>query len=377
MEFDAYNSYMEVDLGILAKNYDTVKDFIGPEHGLIPVLKSNAYGLGTQAMAGFYLNECKTRIVACAQVLEGLEMREAGYSDCDILVMGGVPDHLLRYVVEYDLQIPIFTAEGVRKLSAAARLAGKRANTQLKIETGLGRIGVKPGAGLDNLLAEVRSAGNINVCGLFTHFSSATAQDDPFTYEQYGIFRQALDQIAPACLDLIYIHCCNTAASSWFKEGYHTHIRVGCIIMGYDYGTPAKPPYVEEPVSWRSFITHIHEIRAGESCGYYRFYKAEKDTRVAIVGVGYGDGLSMPLATGGGPVLVNDTRTRYLAACMDQCFIDVTCVDCKTGDEVTLYGRSRGGAALPMQELKQISGQGFLSMLVSLNHRVKRIYVNQ
>ena len=131
---------------------------------------------------------------------------------------------------------------------------------------------------------------------------------------------------------------------------------------------------VREPASWRAFITNIRRLMPGESAGYDRAFMAERPTDVAVISAGYGDGLYRPLASRGGPVLVGDVRTRYLAVCMDQSFVDVTGIDCRIGDEVTLLGESAGGAALSLEELKRLTGQTLTYPLTMINSRVARVY---
>ena len=194
----------------------------------------------------------------------------------------------------------------------------------------------------------------------------------------YAKFQQAVDQLQAAGFAPKYIHCCNTGATSWFKDDQiSTHVRPGSLYMGYDSmddGTNWLG--VEECVSWRAFITNIHTVPAGESCGYCNHYVCHRDTVVATVDIGYADGLFRPLAQGGtgGVLLVNDTRCRYLATSMDQTMVDVTGVPCRVGDQVTVFGYSQGGAKLPLAELMRYTGQNLSYPLCLTNHRVKRIY---
>ncbi len=375
MDIGMYNSYAEIDLSAMKRNYEKIVKTVGEGVGMIPVLKANAYGHGTVEMARAMVQNLNVGVIAVSQPLEGIEIRNAGFWGIDILVMGGILPHQMRYALEYDLQVPVFTVEGAVALSAEAKRLSRVARVQIKIESGLNRIGIAPGDGLDELLDTISELGNIEVVGVFTHFSTATLESEPFTFVQHELFQKALDQMEPRRLPLKYIHCCNTGATSWFRQGYHTHVRVGCLVMGYgsmdDFSNPLG---VEEMLSFRAFITHIHDIQPGESCGYNRHFLADKPTTVATINIGYGDGIYRPMAQSGGPVLVGDTRTRYLATCMDQSFIDVTGIDCRVGDEVTIYGRSRGGAELSFCEIEQITGQTLVYPMVAIGNRVKRIY---
>lgn len=377
MESSIYNSYVEIDLEALDDSYARVKAHVGEGVGLVPVLKSNAYGHGTVPMARYYALRHKVDLIAVSQLLEGLEIRQAGLNDVDVLIMGGLLERQLPAAVAHDLQFSLFDINIARLLSREAAKQGRIAKVQVKIETGHGRIGVKPGATLEALLDEVKALGNIEITGFFTHFSKAETPDEPYTLLQFDRFKQALAQADQRGLTLRYRHCCNTLATMWFREGFLSHVRAGSVIMGYpcmdDYSNPLG---VREPLSWRAHITHIHELEPGESCGYGRHYMAEKPTRVAVINVGYGDGLFRPLVRDGGPIIVNDTRTRFLAACMDMSMVDVTGIDCAVGDEVTIFGRSRGGAMLTLNEYASLTGQPTTYSMVMINHRVERRYIN-
>ncbi len=379
MDLKYYNSYAEVDLDVLRDNFAKVKAHIGPSQGFIPVVKGNAYGMGTLPIARMLIEDCGVTVLGNAQIFEAAQIREAGYEDVDILIMGAAPFHAIPYAVKYRLQLPLFNKECALALSKAARDQGvSRIEAQIKVETGLNRIGARPGQQLAELLDCIRECGNIEIVGCFTHFAHSTEYNNPFTEEQYQLFVQGAEQIkAAGWSNMRYIHCANTGATVWFEKAKEicTHVRNGSLYLGYssmdDYSNPLN---VKEPFSWRAFITNIHEIGPGESLGYNRYFKPDKPTTVATVSIGYGDGFYRPLAMNFGPVLVNDTRTRYLGICMDQTFVDVTGIDCKLGDEVTIFGYSKGGELLSAFELERFTGQSFVYPICSPNQRVLRVY---
>lgn len=377
MDIGMYNSYLEVDFGRMKESFRKVQAAAG-RRGVIPVLKANAYGIGLVPMADFLVNTMNCDVMAVAQTSEGVLLRQAGFRQADIMLLGPAPRHALPYAVENDLLLPVFSRETALWADEAAAALGKTARVQLKIDTGMNRIGVRQGAALEDLLAFLKTLEHLRVEGVFTHFVNATYTDDPQTSVAYAKFEQAVAQLRAAGFAPKYIHCCNTGATSWFKDDrISTHVRPGSLYMGYDSmddGTNWLG--VEECVSWRAFITNIHTVPAGESCGYCNHYVCRRDTVVATVDIGYADGLFRPLAQGstGGVLLVNDTRCRYLATSMDQTMVDVTGVPCQVGDQVTVFGYSQGGAKLPLAELMRYTGQNLSYPLCLTNHRVKRIY---
>ena len=377
MDIGMYNSYLEVDFGKMKESFRKVQAAAG-NRGVIPVLKANAYGIGLIPMADFLVNTMNCDVMAVAQTSEGVQLREGGFRKADIMLLGPAPQHAVIYAVENDLLLPVFNQQNARWASEAAQALGKTARVQIKIDTGMNRIGVAQGQPLEDFLKVLKALPALQVEGVFTHFVNATYTDDPQTPVAYAKFEKAVAQVRAAGFTPKYIHCCNTGATSWFKgDLISTHVRPGSLYMGYDSmddGTNWLE--VEEGISWRAFITNIHTVKAGESCGYCNHHVCDKDTVVATVDIGYADGLYRPMAQGGtgGVCLVNDSRCKYLATSMDQTMVDVTGVDCKVGDQVTVFGFSLNSAKLPLAELQNYTNQNLSLPLCLTNHRVKRIY---
>ncbi|MEG2455445.1 MAG: alanine racemase, partial [Oscillospiraceae bacterium] len=177
MDIGYYNSYLEVDLRTVAKNMDIARGHLG-KTALMPVVKANAYGTGIGELGKFYTEEQGAGILACAQVCEGVALRNAGVTS-DILLMSGLPAGAVSAAAEYDLQAAIFSREGAKALSDAAKLRHKTQKCQIKIETGMNRIGVKPGEPLEELLGYIAALGNLEIVGVFTHFVTAGEGENP------------------------------------------------------------------------------------------------------------------------------------------------------------------------------------------------------
>ncbi|HOG02216.1 MAG TPA: alanine racemase [Clostridia bacterium] len=383
MELKYYNSYLEVDLDVIRENLRKAQRHLAPA-GIIPVCKGDALGMGAVPVARVLCDEFGFRLIAVAQMCEAIRLREAGFTDVGILVMGGVPAHVLPYAVSCDIQTAAFRPEAVRALDELAIAAGKTARVHVKLETGLNRIGARPGAELDALVAALKAAKRMHVSGVFTQYSACAANGDPFTYEQYGRFKQGVDQLRAGGFNPQYVHSCSTGAAVWFREGqadaaYCTHVRFGSLYFGQgQLADGGNPLGVNEPESWRAFVTNVHAIKNGESVGYGRHFIAPKDMRVATISIGYADGLLRALAMDQGAVLINNIKTRYLATCMDQTFVDVTGIGCAIGDEATIFGRDRTGTAhLPLLELEKHTGQAVGYIMSSVGSRVLRVYKNQ
>ena len=374
MHPDIYNSYMEIDFRIMEKNLEKVRKHLGGKE-IIPVIKCNAYGFGIGPMARFYVERQNAGILAVSQLVEAFDVRNAGLTDVDILIMGGVLGRQIPYAVECGAQIALYDTRTAERLSEAARARNKRAAVHVKIETGLERIGVRPGAPLEALLDRIEELGNIEIVCTFSHFSNAELIDDPTVMKQFDAYKQATAQVERRDITLDYKHISDTGAASWFQDDYCTHIRSGSFAVGLasmlDYSNPFN---IEDAMSWRAYITRIAELVPGETCGYCGHFTADCPMTVATINVGYGDGVYRPVANSGGPVIAKDVRTRFLAVCMDQSMIDVTGLGCEVGDEVTILGASRGGTIITANEFAELSGVPFSFPIFTIGSRVKRIY---
>lgn len=376
MELEHYNSYLQVDLGAIERNVGRIRRHIGPGRGLIPVVKGNAYGLGTVEVARMLSQRCGVRLMANANVQESIQIRQAGI-ETDLMILGGLPPHAIPYAAQYGLQLAVFNRQTVLLFDQACRQLGKVGKVHIKLETGMGRIGVRPGEELEQLLDCLKQASNLEIVGVFTHYADAFHPGSEYTKKQFALFRQGVDQLETHGIRPPYIHTANTGATVWFPDSFCTHVRCGSLYLGYSNIAEHKNPLgIEEAAAWRAFITNIRQIGPGESVGYQRHFIAKQPTTVATVDVGYSAGLNRPLAQAGGPVLVCGKRTRYLGACMDQCFVDVTGIDCQLFDQVTLLGRD-GEEFLSLFELADFVGQNIHSILSAVNpNSVLRVYEN-
>ena len=164
MDIGMYNSYLEVDFGRMKESFRKVQAAAG-RRGVIPVLKANAYGIGLVPMADFLVNTMNCDVMAVAQTSEGVLLRQAGFRQADIMLLGPAPRHALPYAVENDLLLPVFSRETALWADEAAAALGKTARVQLKIDTGMNRIGVRQGAALEDLLAFLKTLEHLRVEG--------------------------------------------------------------------------------------------------------------------------------------------------------------------------------------------------------------------
>lgn len=368
------NSYFKVDTSKIVENYFKVKKYVGDDVGIIPVLKGNAYGYGLVPLAKILEERCQVEILANSAVCEAVQLRNAGVK-CEIVIVGGIPLHLIPATVKYNLQVPIFEKASANNLNEAAEEAGVKMKVHIKTETGMNRLGVKPGPPLSELLSYLTTLKNIEIVGAYTHFATSTADYyDDFAIEQHRIFQLGVEQIKEQGIELKYIHCCNSAATAWFREAYGTHVRSCSSVLGHMAMEDGREPIgLEEPVEIRSFITNIHELVPGESVGYSRFFKVERPMKVATLSLGFADGFYPMWMKEQGPVLVSGKRAKFIGCCMDQSFIDVTGIPCEIGQSVTLIGKD-GDERITTWEIEQFTGNTFEFLFGTIGPRVARIY---
>ena len=364
------NSYLHIDMNIFRKNMNTLLASLPAGVQLIPVLKDDAYGLGLGRMAAAAVEFDAVRRFSVAHVSEGLALRRQGFEK-DILVLGSALPFQLPAAVAAGLELAAGSAEFVSALDAAAAQAGRLARVHVKIDTGLHRIGAEPGDELAALAEALHRAGHIDAVGIFSHF--ADTDNAAASRAQYACFMQGTAQLEQTGFTGLLRHICSSASYEQYPEYALDAVRIGRALYmdspdGVSHG-------IEEAVTWRSYITAVKQRRAGDSLGYGGAYRLAHDANIATVGVGYGDGLNEALCRVHADVLIGGKRCALLACCMDQCFADVTGIDCVPGDEVTFFGHDGLGNFLPSQEVAALIGSDEGCGLTSaLSPRVARIY---
>ena len=370
MNIHSQNSYLLIDLDTVCRNAHVIIDGLKPGTELIPVLKDDAYGLGLAPVTRALCTMPEIHRIAIAHVSEGVVLREAGI-DREILVMGGALPFQMEAAAEAELTLACPHLGFLRQYCAAAGRVGKRARVQIKIDTGLHRIGLEPEE-LDEFLEELSACGNTAVItGAFSHFS--TVADEALCAKEYRLFLEALEKLRDCGVVIPMRHIACSAASEYRTQYNLDAVRCGRRLFMNKPG--AADGNITEAASWRSFVTHVKKRKAGETVGYGGAVTLERDSMVATVGVGYGDGLNQDLFHVGAPVLLNGEKCRMLACCMDQCMIDAGDVDCRVGDEVTFFGYDGKGGFLSSQEIAALVGSDEGCGLTSaLSGRVARVY---
>lgn len=369
-ELEYYYSYAEVNLVQIMQNLQNLQ--AACDKAIIPVVKGDAWGQGIVPVASMLFDEAGYDIVAVAQVIEGKKLRDAGYNDQIIMLLSGVPYHAIPYVVKYNLLMEVYDLKTVELLSEEVKKANlKHFPVQIKIDSGLHRIGVLPEE-FEALLKAIEKAGNLDIVGIMTHYSEGSKIR---IQKQYEVFETIVEKFKAMGYAPKYISAGSSFNIEFPKDTVCTHLRAGWGYIAYADGVVDNYYGNKPSLSLRTFITNVIKLKKGEIIGYSDIVLKE-DTKVACIPMGMCDGLYRPVLLNGGPLLIKGKYAHYIDGFMDQTLIDVTDIDCKIGDEVTIFGKDKySDVYLGRKEISDYA-DGNCSILENyLTDRVKRVYI--
>lgn len=343
-----------------------------PGTKLLAVIKANAYGHGLVEIGTHLDHNPDVTMFGVALCEEGVRLREAGVKK-PILILGVTDDEHFDAVCAYGLIPAVFTPAHVMSLSASARKLGKTPEAHIKIDTGMHRIGVVDEANLSTLLDAFDACPNIQLSGVFTHF--AKSENDPaFTALQASRFDRAVATIRARGYRPT-VHAANSGAILGEADYTYDMVRYGIAMYGcHPDGVSTPGSGLEPALSLVSHISNLKTLPAGEGVSYGQKYVTTRETVVATLPIGYGDGYKRAL-TGKSSVLIGGKRCPQIGTiCMDQIMVDVTDVpNVALGDEAVLLGR-QGDEEISADELARIADTISYEILLSISERVPRIY---
>ena len=361
-----YNQVL-VDLQAIRHNAALLKGAVSPA-AMMAVVKANGYGHGLVQTAKAALSGGADALgVACVQ--EGESLRQHGIS-APILVLGLSPAAAFDAAIRAHLTLTICSPDHVMQLQQAAARLGSSAHVHLKVDTGMGRIGVRTRDEIHRVLNALAASPHVQLKGVFTHLAVADEDDDRFTWAQFYQFMDMTKDLPAGILR----HCANSAAGLRFPEMDLDMVRFGIALYGYP-PVPSDLP-LRPAMTWKSQLTWVKTVFPGETVGYGRRYTAAESARIATIPWGYGDGYHR--ATQGGAVLIRGGTAPIVGRiCMDQMMVDVTRLpDVSPGDEVILLG-TQGDVRLTADQIAQTQGTISYEVLLSPSLRVERAWLNE
>ncbi|MDH3652652.1 MAG: alanine racemase [Myxococcales bacterium] len=336
---------------------------------ILAVVKADAYGHGVVPVARRLQDEGVDGFgVALAE--EGIELREAGI-DRAILVLNGINGGAHREIIAAGLTPVLYE---ISEASAFESVSGSRPiDVHLKVDTGMGRLGVPLGE-LSAFLRQLRRFPSIRIAGLMTHLSTADV-DPQYVAEQLAGFAQARGLVRRFGHEPSVLHVANSAALFRHPESHFDWVRPGLALYGYPGADEIDAP-LRPALRWRTEVLRVRTLQVGESVGYGRSFRAPRETRLATIPVGYGDGL-LRSASNRGQVLIGGVRCPIVGSiAMDLTTVDVSGVSgVAIGDEVLLLGE-QGGSVLDACDLAVAAETIPYEVLTNVSRRVPRVYLN-
>jgi alanine racemase len=377
MATSPYRSWVEISRNQIADNFRCIRRAVGEAVEVMPVVKADAYRHGANEIARVLVAE-GARWLAVSNVEEGVALRQAGI-EARILVMADFLPVGRVSLLQHGLTPVIHALEDLRDLDELARRQGERVRFHLKIDSGMCRLGVRCCA--RDIVEALRPLVNIELEGLMTHFASVTDFSVPQTEEQTRFFLQLLGDLSAAGVRADLIHLSSTGAIAYGRRAaWGNLVRPGHAIYGYV--SPPRGPApgnllaaVRPALCWKAAVLTVKDIAHGSLVGYGGMFRASKPMRIAVLAVGYADGLPHRLSNRGRVIACGRYSSILGAVSMDVTTIDIThCPELRTGDAVTLLG-AEGDVRIDAQDIARVAGTISYNVLCAISSRVRRVYL--
>lgn len=356
---------VEIDLTALRHNYRQIREAVGPRVRIMAIVKADAYGHGL-VQSATTLYDAGARIFGVAEVEEGIRLREAGLAGEIVILLGPAPE-TCEAICHYDLSPVLFDAGMLATLSQKASAAGKRVQVHVKVDVGMGRLGVMPGEALPFCEAVARAPG-LELTGLLSHFPMAEDRESGTTAAQLVRFKEVRSRLQQVSHAEFVSHIANSAALASYGAARLDMVRPGITLygcypdieIGKAAGLDLKPV-----MRFKTRVIQVKEVPAGWGLSYGHIFVTSRPTRVAVLPVGYDDGYLRKLSNRA-QVLIHGRRAPVCGRiCMNACMVDVTdfpvSAGVRTGDEVMLMGR---------QQQEEINAEEVAGWLETISYEV-------
>lgn len=364
--------WAEIDSTAIAHNVRNIRQLVSKRTQVCAVVKADAYGHGAEEVARVALASGADRL-AVAIVNEAIALRQAGFI-VPILVLGYTPAWQAAEVIEHDITQTIFSLEAATALSQAAVAAGKTAKVHIKLDTGMGRIGILPEEA-GQFAAAVAKLPGLEIEGVFSHFAvSDDATERRFTQEQFTLFLQGVARIEAQGIHVPIRHIANSAAVLDMPETHLDMVRPGIILYGlWPSDDVSRPIDLKPAMRLKAQVGFVKEVPAAASISYGRTFTTARPSRIATLPLGYADGWSRVLSNAATVIIRGQKAPLVGRVCMDQCMVDVTDIPgVLPGDTALLFG----GRELPVEAVAASIGTINYEVVCMIGKRVPRFYLN-
>lgn len=359
-----------VNLSLLEHNVKNIRSRLNDGVEIMAVLKGDGYGHGEKEIYPT-LKKCGVEKYAVAVWEEGASLREAG-ADEPILLLGDIFDNQFDKLIKYNLTPTIFSVDTAEKLNRLAKENGVVQPINIKIDTGMSRIGFPANDSAIPMIACINKMENLEITGVFTHFSRADENDGKSATEQFNLYLKIIDKIEEAGIRIPCKHVANSPAILLRPETQLDAVRAGDVLYGLcpidenDW----ERENLRQIISWYTYVVMVKEVPKGTEVGYGGTYVTKRPTKIATIPVGFADGYSRRLSNIG-KVVINGKEAPIIGrVCMDQFMVDVTEIeDVKRGDTVTLIDENL--SVLWMADLLETNVD---EIVCGISKRVPRVY---
>lgn len=379
--------WAEVDLKAIAHNIRELRRVTNPKARFMAVVKANAYGHGIIEVARQLL-ENGIEALGVANIEEGIQIRKDGIY-APVLIFGYTSPVHAKKLIEFDLTQTVFSCETSEKLSQAANAYGKKIKVHIKVDTGMGRLGLLPGrlrlskydkGTKDSSVSEVESISRLNMLeleGIYTHFATADKADRTYAKNQFEIFMDFLNRLRAAGLEIPVTHAANSAAIINMPETHLDMVRAGISIYGLYPSEEVDRSIIKlkPAMELKTKIIHLKKVPAGFKISYGTTYETEKPTTIATVSIGYADGLNRLLSSKGRLLVCGQSAPIVGRICMDLTMLDVGEIqEVVMEEEVVVFGK-QGNASITVDEIASTINTINYEVISTIMERVPRIYI--
>ncbi len=371
-----FRSWVEISRKQIAANFQAVRAAVGPAVEIAAVVKADAYGHGAIEVARTLEAE-GARWFAVSSVEEGVALRQSGIR-AEILVMADGLRFAWPALIEHGLTPVVHSLELLAELEAYTAARGATLRYHLKIDTGMGRLGTLAPAG--EVAAAIRAASHLELGGIMSHFASPADFSSAQAEQQSAEFERLYTELVSLGINPAFRHMASTNAMAYARrESFHNMVRPGHALYGYISPARGHAPrrivQVKPALTWKAAVLTTKPLPEGALIGYGGMFRAPRPMRIAVLAVGYADGLSHRLSNRGHVIAAGQPAPILGAVSMDLTTIDVTDVPgIQAGDAVTLLG-AEGDASINAQEMARTAGTISYDILCGIRARVKRVYV--
>lgn len=361
---------LEVDLDLLAKNFQAILRRVAPAE-VMAVIKANAYGLGVNEVAEV-LKKNGAAYFAVADVNEAIEIHHHGLP---VQILGNLFDDEIEDAVKYDLICPLNDFATASAINAEAVKQNKIIRGAVTIDTGMGRIGMLGAKAFDEIVKIKNELKNIELFGIYSHFSTSWKLNDAYTHQQIGLLKDLVEKLKAVNIDMPHVYIAASGGIANYPEAFSAPfnlVRAGINMYGY-----CDSWQLDSIAEYKAKLISVREMPQGSFVGYNKVFRLHKNARLGTIGAGYADGIPLALSNRG-YVLVNGAFCPIVG----RISMDYTTIlldnapDAKVGDEVVFFGKQKD-SELSIRQWEEAKTTHLHDILCAISPRVKRVYKKQ